>query len=143
MWKLVALCLISPSAWAEPPASTPAEQSPVSVVFFGDRGPSIRIHAREGAVALPSCRGLVWERFNLDSGEFELLQQPPCGAMAPALWVDEQGLELTAPEELGLSAGDRVRVTVVVGLGGTQGMPFEVSACERIEQHFGALGEVK
>jgi len=63
--------------------------------------------------------------------------------MEPAIWVDAQGLEVMAAEELDLKSGDLVRVSIAFGLGCTQGMPLEVASCERIDQLSWALGEVK
>ena len=141
MWAWLAIQMMWGVAMAEPPA----EPSPIAVSFHGDRGPSISIRATGDAVALPACRGVSWERWDLDSEQFVLLPQQSCGPMSPAILVDQQGREVAAPDGLGLTAGDRVRVHVVVGLGCelTRPMPLEVAGCARILQVLGALGEVK
>jgi hypothetical protein len=122
-----------------------AETLPIDVSFHGDRGPVVRIRATSEPVALPACRAVSWERWNPKTEQFVLLSEAPCGPMAPAIWVDQQGRDWTAPEELGLVAGDRVRVQVVVGLGCNtdRPLPLEVAGCSEIVQVLGALGDVK
>ena len=141
MWGGLALYLLTAVSWAEPPETV--APPPIRVVFLSDRGPAIRIHATSTPVALPSCRGVVWERCEPEYRECKILLDLPCGPMAPAIWVDAQGLEISAAEELNLKAGDLVRASIAFGLGCTQGMPFEVAACDRIDQLTWALGEVK
>ena len=141
MWGGLVLVLWSAVSWAEPPVGK--APSPLRVVFLSDRGPAIRIHTTSTPVALPSCRGVVWERCEPEYQECKILLDLPCGPMAPAIWVDAQGLEIIAAEELDLKSGDLVRVSIAFGLGCTQGMPLEVASCNRIDQLSWALGEVK
>ena len=111
---------------------------PVLQLDFKGEGPSVMVKAiGVDAVALPACRGVVWERFEPDrgdGGEYEVLPMKPCGSMTPAIWVDAGGLEFVAPDELGLVPGDAVRVNVVAGLECAQGVPFEIANCARLEQ---------
>jgi hypothetical protein len=141
MWAGLALYLFSGVSWAEPP--TQGEDPLLQVKFLADRGPAILIQAASNPVALPSCRAVLWERCKTDYQECQVLQDSPCGPMAPAIWVDQQGLEVSASDELGLKAGDLVRVSIAFGLGCTPGLPLEVASCVRIEQLSWALGEVK
>ena len=138
MWTLIGLVLGMRPTWAESPVTV--EESPVDVTFFGDRGPAIRVRAVADPVAIPACRGIAWERYDEPTGGYVLLSQEPCGSMEPAIWVDSNGLDFEAPLSLRVAPGDRLRVSVVIGMGCREGEPLQLASCTEITETSPTLG---
>jgi hypothetical protein len=116
-------------AWAQ---ATPAEEALALLDIEGtDSVPVLVIRAAAPGVVLASCRGVSWERFDIDAGGYVALDSQPCAADGPALPLGEEGLRV--PMESAPVNGAVVRAIVVVGAGCTQGMPLPVAGCQRVE----------
>ena len=132
----------SSSALADGP--TADSTAPVEVTFLGDRSvPAIRVRANGEPVAIPNCRGVAWERFDEASERYFPIPEEPCEIMEPPRPVDANGFDFEAPANSGLTAGDRVRVSVVVGIGCLEGEPLELAACTEIVEAPRTLGVVR
>lgn len=97
---------------------------------------SVLVKAESGVVHVPACRGVSWLLFNSDSGKFESTAAPACGAMAPAIRIDEKGQEFTVDVPLPVlpSVGFHIlRPTVVFGEKCTDQVPFSLARCTDIQ----------
>ena len=106
-----------------------------SISLNVQEGPSVTVlPIGEASIALPACRGIIWERFNPKTDEFDLLSTRPCEGLALSVPVGRQGESFPVPPELGIGSGERVRVTVVVGVDCQPDLPLELAQCQRYEQ---------
>jgi hypothetical protein len=82
------------------------------------------------ALTIPSCRGVVWERFDERTSEYTPITVLPCQEMSPGLLLTEKGrtFEVDAP----VQDGDVVRAVVVVGAKCEAGLPFELARCSQV-----------
>ncbi len=78
-------------------------------------------------VAIPSCRGVVWQRFDADSKSYVPISLKPCGAMSAASFLPEKGRRFTV--DVDVLDGDVVRAVVVVGARCASGQVFSLSDC--------------
>jgi len=84
------------------------------------------------AVHIPACRGVLWDRFNQETGEFELAQAPVCAGMKDAIRVDDKGRKfavdaaLPALPDVGFHI---LRPVVVYGTKCAEKAPFPLSKC--------------
>jgi len=93
---------------------------------------SVLVKAASGVVHVPACRGVSWFLFNSDSGKFEATAASACGAMAPAIRIDEKGQEFAIDVSLPAlpSVGFHIlRPTVVFGEKCTEQVPFSLAKC--------------
>ena len=104
-------------------------------------GPGVvRVRATADPLYMPACAGVSWERFDQESGEFVPVSNSPCGPMAPAILVDDQGIKA---ELSGLlpSAGQGgihvVRAVVVFAEKCSDNKPFPLARCEGVGRLFG------
>ncbi len=82
------------------------------------------------ALTIPSCRGVVWERFDERTSEYNPITVRPCEEMSPGLPLTGKGraFEVDAP----VQDGDVVRAVVVVGAKCEAGLPFELARCSQV-----------
>ena len=93
--------------------------------------PTVRVVSKGAAgLAIPACRGVVWQRFDARTSEYTPISTRPCGTMAPSLPLTDKGrsFEVDAP----VRDGDVVRAVVVVGSGCATGVPFELAGCSAV-----------
>ena len=120
----MSLWLLVFSAFAAPTSSIEmfvVEEGAVPVLSLRPTGPP---------VAIPACRAVGWEQFDEASGAYQPLPGEACGAMAPARWLDAEGLSVTyEPSRSGFHV---VRAVVVYGVGCRKGLPLELADCDEI-----------
>lgn len=119
-----------------------AEVPPVEM-FVGDEGGRVvvSVRATTRAVFIPSCRALSWERFDEATQTYAALPGPACGPMAPAIPLDEKGVNL---EEAPLTAGFQVvRPVLIYGVGCRPGLPLPLAECDRIDALIGPYAPVR
>ena len=96
----------------------------------------VLVRASGKAVHVPSCRGVLWDRFNPKSGEFERAQAPVCSGMKDAVEIDSEGrtftIDVALPPlpEVGFHV---VRPVVVYGTKCTEKAPFPLSLCSDVQ----------
>lgn len=93
--------------------------------------PVLVLRAASPGVVLAACKGVSWERFDVDAGGYVALEGLPCAADGPALPLTEEGLRI--PMDAAPVNGSVVRAVVVVGTGCSAGMPLPVAGCQRVE----------
>ena len=124
MWTILALALGWASAQAE---------STFAIELQLSNSPSVYIQAAgQHSIWLPQCRGVLWERFNPKADQYERLMLTPCESNALPDRVSSDGQAIKAPH--GVGSGDRIRVTVVVGVECKPDRPIEIAQCQRFEQ---------
>ena len=113
-------------------ASVAVAAGPATVTVVADAAvPTVHLKPVEGeSLMIPACRGVVWQRFDQDSGEYIPISSRPCGVMAPGRMVPTQGKKF-AVDAL-VKDGDVVRAVIVVGAGCTTGRPFELAECASV-----------
>jgi len=114
----------------------------IAVAFAGsveigvERPGVVRVKAAEGTVHMPTCRGMNWEWFDQEQGQFVLVPGGPCGPMGPAVEISAEGrlfsVDVRLPP-LPESGFHIVRPSVVVGHNCVGETPFPVARCEKIE----------
>lgn len=120
-WSLVGLALFGGVASAAPPVAVE------SVVE--SKVPAVRVTPASGAgVAVPSCRGVVWQRFDSQANTYIPISTRACGAMSPATTLTAEGT--TFEVDAAIKDGDVVRAVVVAGTGCASGLPFELAGCD-------------
>lgn len=118
--SIVLLCVLSGSSsgWSQP---LPAR--------FTQQDSGVLLQATGAVVSLPACRGVVWEAFDPATERFLPVPSPPCGASAPPIRLDQQGLRFDPPRQVARPA--QVRVTALVGTGCRTDRPFAIAACQQ------------
>ena len=127
MVRSMALLSITVAVFGDALAAAPAE-----VVSVADADvPTVVVRAAGGgSVAVPACRGVVWQRFDPGASAYTPISIRPCEAMAPAIVVTEEGRRFTV--DAPVRDGDVVRAVVVVGSGCSAGQAFELAACASV-----------
>ena len=100
------------------------------------QGDGVVVKALDGAVHIPSCRGVTWSLFDATNGEFRPAHAPGCGSLEPAIRVDTSGRSFPVDAQLPPlpDVGFHVlRPTVVYGLKCKDKAPFPVASCAAIE----------
>ena len=124
MWTFLALTL----GW-----TTAQAQSPFAIELQLSNPPAVQIQSMgQLSIWLPACRGVMWERFNSNTEQFEWLALGPCEDSTLPERIDSAGKSVAAP--VGVQSGDRLRVTVVVGVECKPDRPMEIAQCVRFEQ---------
>ena len=114
--------------WAQP--ATPGAAPALLDIEGAGSVPVLVLRAGGPGVFLAACRGVSWERFDVDAAGYVALESLPCDADGPAVLVTEVGLRL--PMETAPANGSVVRAVVVVGTGCTAGMPLPVAGCKSV-----------
>ena len=118
-----AMCTIASVSFAAGPAT-------VTVVADAAR-PTVHLKPADGErLMIPACRGVVWQRFDEDSGGYVPVSPRPCGVMAPGQMVPKKGKRFAVDGPV--KDGDVVRAVIVVGVNCTTGRPFELAECETV-----------
>ena len=86
-------------------------------------------------VFLPTCRGVVWERFvepeGSNPGRYVSLVEEACGVSKPPIKVTKDGMEFIAPPHPeGKSMV--VRAVAVIGVGCTSDQPMALGGCSSV-----------
>lgn len=95
----------------------------------------VHVRSTSDVVHVPACRGVLWDRFNPTSGEFEPTSAPVCSGIKDAIRIDIDGrkfhLDVALPTlpDVGFHV---VRPAVVYGLKCAGKAPFPLSACRDI-----------
>lgn len=100
------------------------------VVSPGDQ-PAVVVKASGAAVSVPTCRGVVWERFDAEAGRYVAVNVTPCGPLADALILDKDGTRFEL--SFNVESAQVVRPVVVAGVGCREGRPFPLAGCTRVE----------
>jgi len=93
------------------------------------------LRATEGEVFLPSCRGIVWERFvepeGSNPGRYVSLVEDACGVSKPPVKVTNDGIEFVAPPH---PEGESmvIRAVAVVGAGCASDQPMSLGGCASV-----------
>ena len=93
------------------------------------------LRAAEEEVFLPTCRGIVWERFvqaeGSSPGRYVSLVEDACGASKPPIKVPKNGIEFVAPPH---PEGESmvVRAVAVVGVGCASDQPMSLGGCASV-----------
>ena len=124
MWTILALTV----GWMPAQANSPFQ---IGLQLSGVPAVQIQPTGQE-SIWLPQCRGVLWERFNPKADHFELLSLKPCEMSGLPHLITAEGHTVSAPS--GVTSGDRVRVTVVVGVDCSPDRPIEIAHCQRFEQ---------
>ena len=112
-------------------ADTTEEIAPITVDVVPGAPPTALIRPTDAAVAyLPVCRGVVWEQFDKELKSWVVGRPPPCGATEPAIVVETEPHQVTAPAAL--PSGTVVRPVVVVGTGCRANQPLPLAECARL-----------
>ena len=113
-------------------ASVSYAAGPATVTVVPDAAlPTVHLKPVDGAsLMIPSCRGVVWQRFDEASGDYVPISSRPCGVMAPGQVVPKLGKKFVVDGPV--KDGDVVRAVVVVGAKCTTGRPFELAECETV-----------
>ena len=92
----------------------------------------VHLKAVGGAVHVPACRGVTWDRFDDEKGEFVAVPGETCHGLANAIKIDSEGhsfminVRLPPLPEEGFHV---VRPVVVYGMKCKDEAPFPLSAC--------------
>ena len=103
-------------------------------------GGEVKVQAAEEPVYVASCRGILWEIFNVETSVFEPTVAPPCEGMKSAIRIDQEGqtfqLDAVLPPlpDVGFHV---VRPVVVYGLKCREKAPFSLSGCAEIKAETG------
>ena len=89
--------------------------------------PVVRVMATADPVHVPSCRGVTWEGFDEETGEYAPLVAGPCQPVQPASRIDKSGTRYELDADPG--SAQAVRAVVVVGIGCREGQPFPLAKC--------------
>jgi hypothetical protein len=107
-------------------------------VHIGAESPGVvRVRATGGAVFMPACAGVSWERFDVEAQQFVPLPTPPCGPLAPALVVGKVGLSVALGTPLPGKGMHVVRSVVVVAERCDANTPFPLAACVGLSHQYG------
>lgn len=110
-------------------ATALAAEPVVVEVEPGDQ-PAVRVKAASGTVSVPTCRGVVWERFDAEAERYVPLPADPCGPLTNALILDKQGMRFDLVLEV--DAAQVVRAVVVAGTGCAEDRPFPLGRCKSV-----------
>lgn len=114
---------------------------PVTVEVLDGPQTAVRVAATGDAVLVPSCRGVVWERFDAAADRYEPLASSPCGPLAPGLTLDKEGTRFALDAEV--TAAQVVRAVVVVGQGCQMDRPFPLARCAQVSSVAGPTVTVR
>lgn len=92
--------------------------------------PTAVVRATGAPVHLPSCRGVTWQSFDAESGEYAPIDEPACGPLQPATRIDKDGTMFALPVDPGSARA--VRAVVVVGIGCAADAPFPLADCASV-----------
>jgi hypothetical protein len=110
-------------------ATALAAEPVVIEVEPGDQ-PAVRVKAAAGEVAVPACRGVVWERFDAATDRYVPVPADPCGPLSNALFLDKEGIRFDL--SLDVDSAQVVRAVVVVGTGCAKERPFPLGRCASV-----------
>ena len=111
-----------------------------SVEIAMSSGGELTVSATEEPVYIPSCRGVIWDLFNPESGVFEPAVVPACDEMKPAIRIDKDGhqfeMDASLPPlpKVGFHV---VRPVVVYGVKCAEKLPFPLSKCAEVRTQKG------
>ena len=100
------------------------------------QGDGVVVKTVDGAVHIPSCRGVTWSLFDPSTGDFRPAHAPGCGSLEPAIRVDAAGhafpvdAQLPPLPDVGFHV---LRPTVVYGLKCKDETPFPMASCASVE----------
>ena len=109
-------------------------------------GGELKVTAAQESVYVPSCRGIIWDLFNPETGVFEPAVVPACNEMKPAIRIDKEGhlFQLTAAlpplPDVGFHV---VRPVVVYGLKCNDNAPFPLSECAEVKTQKGPQAVIR
>ena len=122
---LAGVVLLGGPALAE--AADPVEIKPLPNTPL----PSVQVVPKGGGdLSIPACRGVVWQRFDAPSEGYVPISLEPCGAMAPASVLPDDGRRFTVDAEV--VDGDVARAVIVVGTGCASGQVFSLAGCKSV-----------
>lgn len=109
-----------------------ATEAPATLEVITDGEPVavLRLSDADAEVMTPACRGFIWEVLDAERGLYAPLAREPCTSSAPALPLDSEGMTLSSPQPPFYPAA--VRAIALVGVGCSQGVPFEIAGCEEV-----------
>jgi hypothetical protein len=129
---LITALLFGLSAARAEPAAVTVEVKPSAP----GAPPSIVVRATGGPVHVPGCRGVTWQSFDVESGNYAPIDEDACGPLQPAVRIDKDGTEFTLPSDPG--SAQAVRAVVVVGVGCRADRPFPLADCTAVSVVEGA-----